>query len=58
MLLINCSIGLPKAVRITYEYMSRMIQNMGLEPPPGHEMFSDITGNNRNMLLLPLGHVS
>ncbi|GAM35598.1 hypothetical protein TCE0_017f04050 [Talaromyces pinophilus] len=50
------STGFPKPVRISCEYMSRMIQNMGLEAPPGYEMFSDITGNNRCILLLPLGH--
>lgn len=31
---------------------------MGLEAPHGYEMFSDIIGNNRCILLLPLGHVS
>lgn len=45
-------------MRISYEYMSRMIQNMALDAPLGYETFSDIVGNNRCILLLPLGHVS
>lgn len=45
-------------MRISHEYISRAAQNIGLAPPDGFEMLNSLTGNNRNVLLLPLGHVS
>lgn len=45
-------------MRINHEYISRAAQNIGLAAPDGFEMLNSLTGNNRNVLLLPLGHVS
>lgn len=45
-------------MRISHEYISRAAQNIGLAPPKGFEMLNSLAGNNRNVLLLPLGHVS
>lgn len=42
---------------ISHEYISRAAQNIGLDAPEGYEMLNTMTGNNRNVLLLPLGHV-
>ncbi|KAL3709184.1 hypothetical protein TMatcc_002974 [Talaromyces marneffei ATCC 18224] len=50
------STGFPKPMRISHEYISRAAQNIGLAPPKGFEMLNSLAGNNRNVLLLPLGH--
>ena len=50
--------GLPKPMRISHSYIARAANNIGLPAPEGFEMLNSLTGNNRNLLLLPLGHVS
>ena len=44
-------------MRISHAYITKVARNIGLAAPDGFEMLNTLTGNNRNILLLPLSHV-
>ncbi|KAL1965188.1 hypothetical protein VTN77DRAFT_5942 [Rasamsonia byssochlamydoides] len=50
------STGFPKPMYMSHDYISRAARNIGLQVPEGYEMLNSMTGNNQNVLLLPLGH--
>ncbi|OJJ43897.1 hypothetical protein ASPZODRAFT_892681 [Penicilliopsis zonata CBS 506.65] len=50
------SAGFPKSMSVSHSYVARVAQNIGLDAPEGYEMLSSMIGNNRSVVLTPLGH--
>ncbi|KAL1988059.1 hypothetical protein VTN96DRAFT_1090 [Rasamsonia emersonii] len=50
------STGFPKPVSISHKIVAKFARTIGLPAPEGYETLSSMMGNNRNVLLLPLGH--